>query len=117
MISVQTILLGCRRKIELTSFLSNNIGTNSSLRWKSYPKQCVTSNNVDTDETKHSDGDDGVNVCRSECESNEKCSAIEWFQNKWNGVRCYLILDDNRATKGSSNPRWKDATCYIKPGN
>ena len=110
-------VLICKCQRQLTSFLSHNVGTNSSRSWKSYPKQCVTSSNAGTDETKHLDGDSGVNVCRSECESNEKCSAIEWFQNKWNGVRCYLILDDNRAAKGISGARWMDATCYIKPGN
>ena len=87
------------------------------LRWEKYPNFCVSDSNQDLQQSKHSKGDDKVEKCQLECISNKKCSAIEWYEAGLNGVSCYLIIDDIPATKGSTTSRWRDATCYIKPGN
>jgi len=85
------------------------------LRWEKYPNFCVSDSNQDLQQSKHSKGGDNVEKCQKECISNKKCSAIEWYEAGLNGVRCYLIIDDIPATKGSTTSRWRDATCYIKP--
>ena len=80
-----------------------------------YPNFCVSDSNQDLTHTEHSDGNDDIGKCQSECTSNDKCSAIEWYAAGWGGNKCFLILGDIPATKGSNGDRWRDATCYIKP--
>ena len=82
-----------------------------------YPNFCVSDSNQDLLQSEHSEGNDNVGKCQSECTSNNKCSAFEWYATGWGGVKCFLMLGDTPATKGSNGVRWRDATCYIKPGN
>ena len=76
----------------------------------------------------HSEGDDDVEKCQSECISKNECNAIEWYSSGWDvpvarafhgGVKCFLVLGDIPVKKDwlAETERWQDATCYIKPGN
>jgi len=84
------------------------------LEWEMHPNYCVSATNVDLPATYHSEGNAGVQACKSECKTISKCSAIEWYGN---GEKCYLMLSDVPAAKGFSGPRYLDAECYIRPGN
>ena len=85
--------------------------------WDNYPNICVSATNVDLPQTNHPTGDANIDACQAECNSNSKCSAIEWYSSSWGGSNCKLMLSDVPATKGSSGRRWKDAICYIKHVN
>ena len=85
------------------------------LDWRMYPNFCVSARNQDLPTTFCSAGNWNVDACKSECNRNSKCSAIEWYWWGYGWAHCNLILSDVAATKGYPGKRWKDATCYIKP--
>ena len=85
------------------------------LGWLQYPNYCVSSSNIDLPETPNSAGSVNVETCKSECNKNFKCTAIEWYEGGCCGTKCKLMLGDIPSTKGYSGPRWEDAVCYVKP--
>ena len=83
--------------------------------WDNYPNICVSATNVDLPQTNQPTGDANIDACQAECNSNSKCSAIEWYSSIERGSKCKLMLSDEPATKGACGDRYKDATCYFKP--
>ena len=86
------------------------------LDWRMYRNFCVSATNQDLPTTFSWAGNLNVDACQSECNRNSKCSAIEWYWWGYGLAHCNLILSNVHATKGHPGGRWKDATCYIKPG-
>ena len=96
--------------------------------WEKYSNYCVSDSNQEVFTSEHSEGDDDVEKCQSECILKNECSAIEWYRWGKNveasrafhgGVKCFLVLGDIPVKKDwlAETERWQDATCYIKPGN
>ena len=79
-----------------------------------FPNYCASETNVDIHTTEHQAGNANVVACESACNLMSECSAVEWYAIE---SKCYLLLSPEPATKGSSDARYKDAACYIKPGN
>jgi len=51
-----------------------------------------------------------------QCEANPQCSAVEWYEAKWNGSSCFHMnqgFGKNRAVRGGSGPQWRDAECLV----
>ena len=70
-------------------------------------------------ESKHPEGDENIGNCQAECDIQSKCSAFEWYENGKQGTKCFLVLTESIAVKGSSgssNSPLLDGNCYIKPG-
>jgi len=86
--------------------------------WIEYDNFCVSQFNKELIASPMPAGDLNIKDCRSICESNYDskyyCTAIEWYENGWNDVKCFLILDDIPASKGFDGPRRRDATCHVK---
>ena len=67
-------------------------------------------------ESKHPEGDENIGNCQAECDIQSKCSAFEWYENGKQGTKCFLILTESIAVKGSSKDTFLDVNCYTKPG-
>lgn len=63
-------------------------------------------------------GMDNLNACLANCARDMmKCSGVEFYEKSWNGSKCYHMLTGlgpNKAAKGASGKRWRDATCYVR---
>jgi hypothetical protein len=57
-------------------------------------------------------------MCLQACQAADTCTAVEWYNNGWDGARCYFInLDDENKTPasgGSAAAQFKDALCFAK---
>jgi len=85
--------------------------------WREFDNFCVSQFNEDLLGSPMPAGDANIEICKSICNkynSTNYCTAIEWYNNGWNGVKCFLILDDTPASQGFDGTRWRDATCHVK---
>ena len=97
----------------------NIISAMFSSVWIEYDNFCVSQFNEDLLGSPMPAGDANIEICKSICNkynSTNYCTAIEWYNNGWNGVKCFLILDDTPASQGFDGTRWRDATCHVKAG-
>ena len=84
--------------------------------WLQYPSYCVSSTNMDLQQTHDPDGDNSVEKCKSLCNRKKSCSAIEWNTLVQVSAKCNLILGDIPATKGVFGDGWQQPyICYVKP--
>jgi len=89
----------------------------TTLEWIEFDNFCVSQFNEDLLGSPMPAGNANIKNCKSICNgynSTNYCSAIEWYNNGWNGVKCFLILDDIPASQGFDGTRWRDATCHVK---
>merc|ERR1719221_763101 len=83
--------------------------------WRVWENFCVAANGEDLTETKWSSGDASREHCKQQCAQRPDCSAYEWYDQAWEGVKCRLMIGSTPAAKGSSDARWRTAECHVKP--
>lgn len=94
--------------------MSSSIKRN--IKYTKYNNYCVSASGKDLKQTKIT-GKQDLNACLAACVRNNKCSAGEWYAKGWNGSKCYHIntgMGNDRAAKGASGKRWRDAACYVR---
>ena len=87
--------------------------------WIKFDNFCVSQFNEELLRTPMPAGNANIEECKSICDSYDSmdyCTAIEWYNNGWNGAKCFLILGDIPALSGFDGPRRQDATCHVKVG-
>jgi hypothetical protein len=97
-----------------------NKSITKNVRYDKFNNFCVNNKGKDLTDTPLRDkSKQGLNDCLASCAKNhEKCSAVEYYEKGRGEYKCYQILmglsDENKAAKGSSKPRYMDATCYVR---
>jgi len=85
--------------------------------WVEHQNFCVSQKNEDLPTKAYSFGEN-IEDCKSHCEKDNECSAVEWYEQGWNGDKCFLVYGrfTNPAKQGFNGKQWRDATCHVKIG-
>ena len=87
--------------------------------WGKHDNHCVSADGGDQPQTRTQAGDTSRSACQQLCQARDECSAFEWYDSPSSGkyYGCHLMLGSTPSTKGSSDRRWKDAECHVKPAD
>lgn len=90
-----------------------------NVRYDKFDNFCVAADGRDLADTAMRDPKlQNLNACLAACARDAlKCSAVEFYAAGRGGSKCYLVLQGlgkNKAAKGASGKRYRDATCYVR---
>ena len=52
--------------------------------------------------------------CFEKCTAQLQCTAVEWYEEPWDGTQCFLVTDARPADRGARGRRINGASCHVK---